>query len=208
MAKWLDTMIFSAPLAMPSSGPAVPSGLYFDRWKDYLNLSKVVAEIVEDRKRERLFLPNWDAMNCDVLPPLSLEDLSECAAQWVSGSGSSSSGSSAKECRRSGGTSQTSRPADEVTCNFCKHNGESKNVYSSHPLKSNDGVVVCPILRNYTCPLCGATADKAHTLKYCPLNQKKESLYRRSGRNSAGRKVEMKRWQGNLRTRAGLAKKN
>ncbi|KAM6222450.1 nanos homolog 2 [Rhynchocyon petersi] len=75
-------------------------------------------------------------------------------------------------------------------CNFCKHNGESRHVYSSHQLKTPEGVVVCPILRHYVCPLCGATGGQAHTLKYCPLNGTQQSLYRRSGRNSAGRKVK------------------
>ncbi|XP_027801574.1 nanos homolog 2 [Marmota marmota marmota] len=75
-------------------------------------------------------------------------------------------------------------------CNFCKHNGESRHVYSSHKLKTAEGVVLCPILRHYVCPLCGATGGQAHTLKYCPLNGNQQSLYRRSGRNSAGRKVK------------------
>ncbi|XP_051018456.1 nanos homolog 2 [Acomys russatus] len=75
-------------------------------------------------------------------------------------------------------------------CNFCKHNGESRHVYASHQLKTTEGVVVCPILRHYVCPLCGATGDQAHTLKYCPLNSSQKSLYRRSGRNSVGRKVK------------------
>ncbi|XP_005370311.1 nanos homolog 2 [Microtus ochrogaster] len=75
-------------------------------------------------------------------------------------------------------------------CNFCKHNGESRHVYASHQLKTPEGVVVCPILRHYVCPLCGATGDHAHTLKYCPLNSNQQSLYRRGGRNSAGRKVK------------------
>lgn len=77
-----------------------------------------------------------------------------------------------------------------TACNFCKHNGESRHVYTSHQLKTPEGVVVCPILRHYVCPLCGATGDQAHTLKYCPLNSSQQSLYRRSGRNSAGRRVK------------------
>ncbi|XP_077174658.1 nanos homolog 2 isoform X2 [Paroedura picta] len=134
----------------------------FDMWKDYLNLSTVVAEIVEDRKKGPLEPPIADSPKSHG-PPFSLQDPLEAGGP-------------------SGGAVQI--------CQFCKHNGESKNVYSSHPLKREDGKVVCPILRNYTCPLCGATADKAHTLKYCPLNQGQQSIYRKSGRNSAGRKVK------------------
>nr|XP_056701770.1 nanos homolog 2 [Euleptes europaea] len=160
---------------------------YFDRWKDYLNLSKVVAEVIEERKRGQFLSPVSDALK-SYGPPFSLEDPLGATAQWLNGSGTS--GSSGSECGASGGTPQTPQLESGGICNFCKHNGESKNVYSSHPLKREDGKVVCPILRNYVCPLCGATADKAHTLKYCPLNQGKQSLYRKSGRNSAGRKVK------------------
>lgn len=80
-----------------------------------------------------------------------------------------------------------------VHCNFCKHNGESRHVYESHPLKTLEGVVICPILRHYVCPVCGATGGQAHTLKYCPFNGDQKalkSLYRRSRRNSTSRKVK------------------
>lgn len=56
-------------------------------------------------------------------------------------------------------------------CVFCKNNGETSSVYSSHVLKDCDGRVCCPILRKYTCPLCGLSGDAAHTIKYCPRNQ-------------------------------------
>jgi protein nanos 1 len=55
-------------------------------------------------------------------------------------------------------------------CVFCKNNGEMESVYASHILKDDDGRVLCPILRAYTCPICGDSGDTAHTIKYCPQN--------------------------------------
>lgn len=56
-------------------------------------------------------------------------------------------------------------------CVFCRNNGESKKVYSSHVLKDAEGNTTCPILRAYTCPLCKASGDESHTIKYCPKNK-------------------------------------
>ncbi|CAG04666.1 unnamed protein product, partial [Tetraodon nigroviridis] len=50
-------------------------------------------------------------------------------------------------------------------CVFCRNNGAPEEVYGSHVLKTPDGRVVCPILRAYTCPLCSANGDNAHTNK-------------------------------------------
>ncbi|XP_038046836.1 nanos homolog 1-like [Patiria miniata] len=55
-------------------------------------------------------------------------------------------------------------------CVFCKNNGESEAVYTSHILKNSLDKVVCPRLRAYICPLCGTSGDEAHTIKYCPTN--------------------------------------
>ncbi|XP_062975021.1 nanos homolog 3 [Elgaria multicarinata webbii] len=79
--------------------------------------------------------------------------------------------------------------AEGLPCSFCKNNGESKHVYMSHRLKDATGRVRCPILRNYTCPQCGASDDAAHTRRFCPLTNKGyTSVYNSSIRNSAGKK--------------------
>ncbi|KAF0872325.1 nanos homolog 2 [Crocuta crocuta] len=132
----------------------------FDMWKDYFNLSQVVLALIQKGGQRP------EAPETGELRPGPQQE----RAQGPGGPGAS------------GGLA--------ALCNFCKHNGESRHVYSSHQLKTPDGVVVCPILRHYVCPLCGATGGQAHTLKYCPLNGGQQSLYRRSGRNSAGRKVK------------------
>ena len=132
----------------------------FDMWKDYFNLSQVVLALIQSRGQ-------------------GLE---------TQGTGEPRPGPHVEQDQGQGGRGVGGGLA--TLCNFCKHNGESRNVYSSHQLKTPEGVVVCPILRHYICPLCGATGDQAHTLKYCPLNGGQQSLYRRSGRNSAGRKVK------------------
>ncbi|KAH0950269.1 hypothetical protein HN011_010095 [Eciton burchellii] len=53
-------------------------------------------------------------------------------------------------------------------CVFCRNNGEEETYYREHLLKDVDGRVQCPVLRAYTCPICGACGDVAHTIKYCP----------------------------------------
>ncbi|XP_007995460.1 nanos homolog 2 [Chlorocebus sabaeus] len=132
----------------------------FDMWKDYFNLSQVVWALIANRGQR---LETQEIEEPSPGPRLGQD-------QGLGGPGAN------------GGLG--------TLCNFCKHNGESRHVYSSHQLKTPDGVVVCPILRHYVCPVCGATGDQAHTLKYCPLNGGQQSLYRRSGRNSAGRRVK------------------
>ncbi|NXN67026.1 NANO3 protein, partial [Himantopus himantopus] len=72
-------------------------------------------------------------------------------------------------------------------CAFCKHNGEAKHVWSGHSLRDAGGRVLCPVLRSYVCPQCGATQDRAHTKRFCPLTRRGyTSVYSHSPRNAAG----------------------
>jgi hypothetical protein len=52
-------------------------------------------------------------------------------------------------------------------CSFCKNNGESEKIYTSHTMKNSKGKVTCPLLKIYKCPICGQTGDSAHTITYC-----------------------------------------
>ncbi|XP_047495539.1 uncharacterized protein LOC125043483 isoform X1 [Penaeus chinensis] len=53
-------------------------------------------------------------------------------------------------------------------CGFCRRNGATLKKFLNHPLRNDVGKLVCPVLRSYTCPNCGATGDAAHTVSYCP----------------------------------------
>jgi len=56
-------------------------------------------------------------------------------------------------------------------CKFCYSNGEAESQYRSHQLKNSSGLVTCPVLRSFICPICKATGDFAHTQRYCPRNK-------------------------------------
>ena len=56
-------------------------------------------------------------------------------------------------------------------CIFCQKSGKPIVTQKSHTLRDENGCVACPFLRATMCPLCGATGDDAHTVKYCPSTQ-------------------------------------
>ncbi|KAF8562633.1 hypothetical protein P879_09077 [Paragonimus westermani] len=53
-------------------------------------------------------------------------------------------------------------------CVFCRNNNAPYELYTTHKVKDRFGRVTCPILRQFTCPICGGTGDRAHTIRYCP----------------------------------------
>lgn len=59
-------------------------------------------------------------------------------------------------------------------CVFCKNNGEDEAYYLGHTVKDDKGFTSCPVLRAYTCPLCGASGPVAHTIRYCPRMKNNE----------------------------------
>ncbi|KAK6468050.1 nanos-like protein 2-like [Huso huso] len=123
---------------------------YFDMWIDYLNLGAVVQDLQQNSGGTL-------GVGSDVAPG-SHTSIS-----------TSQSGCSERESR-----TQSPSPAgspSESCCGFCKQNDETVQVYSSHCLRTDDGKVCCPVLRNYVCPFCKATGDRAHTRRYCPRQQ-------------------------------------
>ncbi|KAK9534244.1 hypothetical protein VZT92_009301 [Zoarces viviparus] len=85
---------------------------------------------------------------------------------------------------------QRGKPEPKV-CVFCRNNGAPEEVYGTHILKTADGRVLCPILRAYTCPLCSANGDNAHTIKYCPLSREQPSQRAAKGGRPTGKRMRI-----------------
>ncbi|XP_013873481.1 nanos homolog 1 [Austrofundulus limnaeus] len=86
--------------------------------------------------------------------------------------------------------SQRAKPEPKV-CVFCRNNGAPEEVYGTHILKAADGRVLCPILRAYTCPLCSANGDNAHTIKYCPLSREQPSQRAPKAGRAIGKRLKI-----------------
>ena len=84
-------------------------------------------------------------------------------------------------------------------CKFSHSNREAEAQYRSHQLKNISGLVTCPVLRSFVCPICKATGDFDHTQRYCP--RKKDSQFPsgasltelKKKKNAAGNFPNMKR---------------
>ncbi|PSN32832.1 Nanos 1, partial [Blattella germanica] len=71
---------------------------------------------------------------------------------------------------------QPKKRSKKQGCPFCKNNGEEEEFYKKHTLRDSEGRTSCPILRAYTCPICNASGDEAHTIKYCPKNKQPQNV--------------------------------
>ncbi|XP_035024126.1 nanos homolog 1 [Hippoglossus stenolepis] len=91
--------------------------------------------------------------------------------------------------RRRKQTPPRGKPEPKV-CVFCRNNGAPEEVYGTHILKTADGRVLCPILRAYTCPLCSANGDNAHTIKYCPLSKEQPGQRVARGGRVVGKRLK------------------
>ncbi|GAA6083604.1 nanos homolog 1 [Tachysurus ichikawai] len=123
----------------------------FFMWHDYLGLRAMVTRLARAEDVQRLQSSSRDSWTGSEEPPWCPDVTSE-----------SSSG------RRSPESQGSVQNSEKSVCGFCKQNGESAEIYTSHRLKARTGRVLCPVLRNYVCPICGATGDTAHTRHYCP----------------------------------------
>ncbi|XP_072254999.1 nanos homolog 3 [Pyxicephalus adspersus] len=129
-----------------------PSYPEFNMWRDYLGLNKVLRSIVQERRQVGI---------------QRQEEIPQPAPNTPSASPITPPGEQQDNC------------TERFLCSFCKHNGEPWHVYRGHNLRDRQDKVICPILRSYICPQCGATGDNAHTKRFCPrTNKNYTSVYR------------------------------
>ncbi|XP_068604349.1 nanos homolog 2-like [Brachionichthys hirsutus] len=145
-----------------------PSSGCFDIWHDYMNLGKALQGTLRDRRHR----DQGDTEGAEEDAPEPWIHIQSASNQEDSKMSPAETTSSMSDTSSSSISSSSLSGTSSDLCRFCKQNGETARVYRSHKLKADDGRVICPILWNYTCPVCGATGDRAHTRRYCPQLQR------------------------------------
>ncbi|XP_058629115.1 nanos homolog 3 [Onychostoma macrolepis] len=152
-----------------------PRNQQFKVWKDYMGL----ADLVRGMKRRRPEQPDAADDTAAASASASAPALLESPSGPTRAHGTLTA--ERRDPERGKSASSSSSPPERKFCSFCKHNGESEAVFTSHYLKDRAGAVMCPYLSQYVCPLCGATGAKAHTKRFCPFVDKTySSVYAKS----------------------------
>ncbi|XP_014817492.1 PREDICTED: nanos homolog 3-like [Calidris pugnax] len=121
----------------------------FQMWRDYLGLAAAVAALARARREE----PEGDATT---RTPTTITTITPTPT---------TTGTAAV-------TPASPGPPGQGVCSFCRRNGEAVSVWRGHSLRDAGGRVLCPVLRGYVCPQCGATREGAHTRRFCPLTRR------------------------------------
>uniref|UniRef100_A0A3Q2PPE0 Nanos-type domain-containing protein n=1 Tax=Fundulus heteroclitus TaxID=8078 RepID=A0A3Q2PPE0_FUNHE len=136
----------------------------FNIWTDYTGLSDTVREI---RNRNIAAADSVISTSMRLDAEASVDELAERPSGFNTGGHDALQTATLHRAPAPEPPARPFPPA-RMFCSFCKNNGESVVIYGSHMLKNQAGDVVCPYLRQYVCPLCGATGDRAHTKRFCP----------------------------------------